>query len=90
MTFRKLRKEPSLFKRKKTISISTWLWNRIEIYGTKCKLKRSQVIERGMMMFLAKEINDTIAELNATKIKVAMLEQQIRNAGENKELLKEQ
>jgi len=78
---------PSLTKKRKSVSLSSWLWSKIEIYCYKYRCNRSQAIERGMMEFLSKEINETIMELKSAKVKVAMLEQQIKNSNEIKELL---
>ena len=87
---RNKRVSPSLAKIRNSIAISRWLWGKIDDYSQKYRVNnRSQVIERGMMEFLSKEINETIAELKATKIKAAMLEQQIRNSKEIKQLVED-
>ena len=78
------RVSPGLTKVKKSFAISRWLSSKIDIYCGRYRCNRSQAVERGMMLFLSKDINDTIAELQATKIKVAMLEQEIKNSKEIK------
>jgi hypothetical protein len=78
--------KPSLKKIRKSIRLSTFLWNRIDLYAERFRLNRSQVIERGMMFFLSDDINDLLAERDATRVKLAMLEQQIKNKYEKRRL----
>ena len=81
------RVKPSLRKIHKSIRLSLWLSSKIDLYAIRYKLNRSQVIERGMMQFLSSEKYDLIAEYKATKIKLAMLGQELKNDDEIKELL---
>ena len=64
------------------------LWFRIEEYAKRNRLNRSQVVERGMQVFLSKEIYDIAAELIQAEMKVAMLKAQIKSTKEIEELLK--
>ena len=81
------RVSPSTFKIRKSIALSKWLWSKIELYSDKFRVNRSQAVERGMMEFLSNQIHDDIAELKTAKIKVAMLEQKIKNNTEIEQLV---
>lgn len=83
----KKRVSPGLTKVRKSITLSRMLWSKVDIFAEKNGLNRSQSLEKGMVFFLSRGIHETIAELQATKVKVAMLEQEIKNAQEIKALL---
>ncbi len=73
------RVEPRNKKIRKSIRLPTWQWLSIESYGNKNKLNRSQAVQRACAFFLSSNRNEVLIDLEEAKIRVAYLNQKLKN-----------
>ncbi|MEK6952293.1 MAG: hypothetical protein AABX29_04715 [Nanoarchaeota archaeon] len=76
--------EPRNRKIRKSIRLPLWLWISLETFGEKNKLNRSQAVQRACIFFISNNKNEVLMDLEEAKLKVAYLEQKLKNIKERK------
>ena len=79
---------PGQRKIRKSIRLSIWLWDRIDLFMAQTGLNRSTSIEFICMRYLSENLHELRKKLDEAKENVALYQQKITNLKERKELIK--
>ena len=80
---------PSLKQIKKSLNLSRSLWAFVDNYSERNNISRAKTMERIVLFFIQSADRDLIIDYRTKKIELAVIEQQLKNKKEVKQLMEE-